>query len=99
MNPKPCLPKETTMSPLDLLNAADELANMIADARNALAQGQTVELSQIEASVAEIYGQVSGSMFTPQDDRTTLLTRLNALLPQLNALEADLTAAHQAAGG
>ncbi|MCD6074139.1 MAG: hypothetical protein K0Q70_1022 [Rhodospirillales bacterium] len=87
-----------TMSPLDLLNAADELANMIADSRSALAQGQSVDLSQIEARVAEIYGQVSGSMFTPQDERATLLARLNALLPQLNALEADLTAAHQPAG-
>ena len=87
------------MSPLDLLNAADEIANMIADARNALAQGHSVNLSQIEARVAAIYGEVSGSMFTPQDERVTLLTRLNALLPQLNALEADLTAAHQPTGG
>jgi hypothetical protein len=86
------------MSPLDLLNAADNIANMIADARTALAQGQAVDLSQIEARVADIYGEVSGSMFTPQDERATLLARLNTLLPQLNALEADLTAAHQAAG-
>jgi hypothetical protein len=86
------------MSPLDLLNAADNIANMIADARTALAQGQAVDLSQIEACVADIYGEVSGSMFTPQDERATLLARLNTLLPQLNALEADLTAAHQAAG-
>ena len=87
------------MSPLDLLNAADDLANMIADARNALAQGQAVDLSYIESNVAEIYGQVSGSMFTAHDERALLLARLNALLPQLNALEADLTAAHQPAGG
>jgi hypothetical protein len=86
------------MSPLDLLNAADNIANMIADARTALAQGQAVDLSQIEAREADIYGEVSGSMFTPQDERATLLARLNTLLPQLNALEADLTAAHQAAG-
>ena len=87
-----------TMSPLDLLNAADEIANMIADARNDLAQGQAVDLSEIETRVADIYGEVSASMFTPQDERATLLTRLNALLPQLNDLEADLTAAHQPAG-
>lgn len=87
-----------TMSPLDLLNAADEIANMIADARNDLAQGQAVDLSEIETRVADIYGEVSASMFTPQDERATLLTRLNALLPQLNDLEADLTAAHQTAG-
>jgi hypothetical protein len=83
------------MSPLDLLNAADELANMIADARNALAQRQAVDLSEIEARVANIYGEVSGSAFEPQAERATLLARLNALLPQLTALESDLVSAHQ----
>jgi len=82
------------MSPIDLLNAADEIANMIADARNALAKGQAVELSQIETRIAEVYGEVSASMFTPQSERASLLARLNMLLPQLNALETDLTAAH-----
>jgi hypothetical protein len=83
------------MPQTDLLDAANELANMIADARNALAQGHGVDLSAIEARVCAIYGQVSGSSFTPQDDRANLLARLNALLPQLNALEADLTATHK----
>ena len=87
------------MAQHDLLNAADELANMIADARNALALGHGVDLSTIETRVAEIYGQVSASAFTPQDERASLLTRLNALLPQLNALEADLTAAHRPDAG
>lgn len=86
------------MPPLDLFDAADELAKMIADARDTLSKGQSVDLSRIETHVTAIYGEVSGSAFTPQVDRATLLARLNILLPQLNALEADLTAANQAAG-
>jgi uncharacterized phage protein gp47/JayE len=86
------------MSPLDLLNAADEIANMIADARNDLAKGQAVDLSEIETRVADIYGEVSATMSAPQNERAPLLARLNALLPQLNDLEADLTAAHPTAG-
>ncbi len=86
------------MPPLDLFDAADDLAKMIATAREALSKGHGVDLSPIETHVTAIYSEVSSSAFTPQVDRSTLLARLNILLPQLNALEADLTAANQTAG-
>lgn len=82
----------------DLLNAAEEIATLIADARESLAQGLAVDLSLIEKRVAAIYGEVSASAFAAQDRRAALLARLNALMPQLNALEADLTATQETIG-
>jgi hypothetical protein len=77
---------------MNLLNAADEVESLIATARADLAKGKSVNLGPIETRMNEIYVEVSGTMTDAGVERVALLTRLNALVPQLSELEADLTA-------
>lgn len=87
------------MPQTNLLETASDIERLIAAARTDLAQGRSVDLLPIERQVSDIYSEVSESLSTAGPERVALLMRLNALMPELNALEADLTSAHQTRAG
>ncbi len=87
------------MSQTNLLDDADEVGRMIETARADLGGGRAVDIGAIEQKVAAIYGTVAGDIHTSDMERVQLLKRLENLMPQLEALEIELTERHRAAAG
>ena len=87
------------MPQTNLLETANDIERLIANARTDLAQGRSVDLLPIERRVGVIYSEVSESLSAAGPERVALLLRLNALMPELTALEADLTSAHPTSVG
>ena len=84
------------MNQPNLIETADAVNRMIDEARAGIAAGAAVDLSPIAEATGRIHAAVSddnapGSVA----ERFTLLSRLNAILTQLAALEDELTAAQQ----
>jgi hypothetical protein len=78
----------------NLDKATDALGRMIAAARADLARGRAVDLGNIENVATALYRSVS-AMRVRQSTEPAIVTRLEALLNDLGALESDLTRRQQ----
>ncbi|MCP5366022.1 MAG: hypothetical protein H6907_17855 [Hyphomicrobiales bacterium] len=75
---------------------AGRVADLIADARRRVAAGESVDLVRMPIQVAHL---CELALAAPADDRPDLRAVLDALMVDLDALTADLTAQEESRAG
>ena len=71
----------------DALEQLNDVTAMIAEAREAVADGQLVDLAEIQARVHNICQEIQNS---PPGDATEIESKIVAMIGNLNALAQDL---------